>query len=427
MIFSKIFKILKKKRLKLIDLEKSQYWTLDQLNEFQNVRLKEIISYSYKNIPGYRKKFDKVGIKPNDIKSIEDLRKIPITTREELQDNPDFINNALVTGTLYTGGSTGTSLKYYESKESGIVRWNVHTRGWGWHGFTTEMKYAILKSAQDIIIEKNCLYLNGELTTENLKRNVTEIIRFKPEHLKGYVNALYILAKYCIDNDISIKGIRSITPSSENLYPFQRETIEKAFNCKVYEEYCCNDGGACAWECEERRGLHHAMERAIIEEIDGQMIVTDLWNLGMPFIRYQNGDSVEFLETRCPCGRELPLIKVKGRQNDLIITKNGVLSPSFLMVHGIGCNVIHQNHVFRDGIRAIQYVQKPGYILEINLVKNPWCKQEEIKELFDKVSQLAVGMEIIINETSDIPKTKKFKRAFIINEDNDLLKKYSKN
>ena len=405
---------------KIIDLNKSQWWSLNELEAFQDERLRRIVNYAYENISGYRKKFDKAKVKPDDIKSKDDLYKLPITTRGELQDNPMFVNEKLITGTLYTGGSTGTSLKYYESKESGIIRWNAHLRGWNWHGFKPEMKYAVLKSAQKIVKEDSCLYLIGDLTTENLQKNVEELIHFKPVHLKGYVNALYILAKYCLDNEIKLDGIISATPSSENLYDFQRETMEKAFKCKVFEEYCCNDGGACGWECEKREGIHYFMERAIIEEINGEMIITDLWNMAMPFIRYRNGDSVRFLDKKCSCGRELPLVRAKGRNNDIIITNKGVITPSFLMHEGIG----YDKEDFKSGIRTVQYIQKPNGVLEVNMVKNSWCTSNEIERFKEKLSPFTANLKIDINFVDDISKTKKMKRAFIINEDKELLKKY---
>jgi len=410
----------------IIDLEKSQYWSLEKLEAFQNKRLRIIINYAYNNIPGYRAKFDKARVKPENIKSKDDLYKLPTTTREELQDNPMFVNEKLVSGALYTGGSTGTSLKYYESRKSGIIRWNAHVRGWNWHGFKLGMKYAVLKSAQKIVKESNCLYLLGNLTTENLKKNTEELMRFKPVHLKGYVNALFILAKYWLDNGIKLEGIISATPSSENLYDFQRKTMETAFSCKVFEEYCCNDGGACGWECEKREGIHHAMERAIIEEVNREMIVTDLWNIAMPFIRYRNGDSVRFLHKKCSCGRELPLMGVKGRTNDIIITNEGVIAPTFLMYHGIGLVGVDKKNKedFKSGIRTVQYIQKPNGILEVNIVKNSWCRSDEIKHFKRTLSQFTANLKIITNFVDDISKTKKMKRSFIINEDKKLLKKY---
>lgn len=405
------------------DLKNSQWWNFEQLQNLQEERLRKIVQYAYKKIPGYRRKFNGAGISPDNIRSLDDLHEIPLTTREELQNNPEFVNRRLISGTLYTGGSTGSSLKYYESKESGIIRWNVHLRGWSWNGYTPGKRLAVIASAQGVVKKKNTLNLSGDLTAVNLKKDVEELQKFRPQHLRGYVGSLYIVAKYCLDNDVFIEGIESINPISENLYDYQRRTMEKAFGCPVYEEYCCNDGGACAWECDAHEGLHYCMERAIIEDIDGEMVVTDLWNRAMPFIRYKNGDSVTFLDNKCSCGRELPLIKVKGRDNDLIITKNGVIGATFLMYHGIGYDNPDR---FRSGISTIQYVQKPGFRLEVNVVKNSWCKEEELLQLKEELSEIATGMEVNINIVDEIPKSKKGKRSFIINEDCELLDKWNK-
>jgi glycosyltransferase involved in cell wall biosynthesis/phenylacetate-coenzyme A ligase PaaK-like adenylate-forming protein/MoaA/NifB/PqqE/SkfB family radical SAM enzyme len=410
------------------DIENSQFWSYEKLLAFQNARLKVILEYAYNNIPGYRRKFDNAGLKPADIKTIDDLKKLPITSRQELQNNQDFINPKLVTGTLYTGGSTGTSLKYYESEISNLIRNEVHLRGWRWGGFQHDMKYCILKSSQAIKVEGNCIHLVGDLTDENLKKNVDIIKYFKPQHLKGYVGSLFILAKYCIDNNIQIDGLKSVIPSSENLYDYQRRTIEQAFGCRVFEEYCCNDGGACAWECDKREGLHYFMERAVIEEEQGKMIVTDLWNLAMPFIRYENGDSVKFLDKKCSCGRQLPLIKVKGRTNDIIITPKGIITPSFLLHHGIGLvGVDKGKHNFRSGFRAVQYVQKPGNILEVNVVRNSWCTSSDVENFKKDLNEFISGLHININFVDNIPTTKKGKRAFVINEDKELLSRLQDN
>lgn len=402
---------------------KSEYWSLEKLESFQNKRLKLILNYSYNNIPGYRAKFDEAGIVPSDIKTKEDLKKFPITTREELQSNPDFVNTKLITETLYTGGSTGTSLKYYESELAGKMRWNAHLRGWSWNGYAPGKRLAVITSAQGVIGGDNTINLSGDLTDQNLKINLEEIMRFKPEHLRGYVSSIYILAKYILDNGIYIEGIQSIDPISENLYDYQREIIERAFHCKVFEEYCCNDGGACAWECEKHEGLHYVMERAIIEEVEGEIVVTDLWNMAMPFIRYKNGDAIKFFDKKCSCGRVHPLISVKGRTNDIIISKDGPISPTFLMYHGIGY-VDQINKNFRSGISMVQYIQKENFVLEINIVKNSWCTDDEIIDFKNKLTEIAKGMTINYNFVDSIPKTEKGKRNFIINEDKKLLKQW---
>jgi phenylacetate-CoA ligase len=421
-IFKK-FRLRSKERL--VDLTESQYWSLRQLEEFQNKRLEKIISYAYKKIPGYRRKFDEAGITPQDVKKKEDLWKVPIVNRDELQNDDGFVNRKLICCTLYTGGSTGTSLQYYDSVESLRIRWDSHLRGWSWNGYSPGKKLAVISSAQGAVEKENTINLIGDLTTENLEKNVEMLQQFKPQHLRGYVSSLFILAKYCLDNGIQLEGIESINPISENLYDFQRDVMEEAFNCRVFEEYCCNDGGACAWECESHEALHYYMERAIIEEIDGEMIVTDLWNRAMPFIRYRNGDSVTFLKGTCSCGRELPLIKVRGRANDILITPNGPISPTFLVHHGVGLRgPDRKNHEFFTGIRTLQYVQKPGYKVEVNLVPNSSFESTTIDQFSAKLNELMQGMDIRLHIMDDIPAGKKGTRHFIINEDTELLKKW---
>ena len=407
-----------------INLNESQYWSLNRLEDFQNERLRKIIKYAYEKIPGYRRKFNEANVKPGDIRTKNDLWKLPITTREELQNNTDFVNEKLISGTLYTGGSTGTSLKYYECYEGGQIRRDAHLRGWSWNGYVPGKKLCVISSAQGMVAEKNTLNLIGELTTENLKMNLEKLLDFKPQHLRGYVNSLYILAKYCLENNIKLKGIESINPISEDLYDFQRELMENGFNCKVFEEYCCNDGGACAWECDAHEGLHSFMERAIIEDIDGEMIVTDLWNKAMPFIRYRNGDSVRFLNKKCSCGRELPLIKVKGRTNDILISKDGPISPTYIMHSWYDGSQFHSKSDFRLGFRAIQYIQKKGHFVIINIVKNTNCTEKMIENFEKQLKDTFHGMSYQMTFVEDIPSSKKGKRNFIINEDKELLKKW---
>lgn len=396
------------------------------MRQFQNQRLKKILSYAYENIPAYKIKFEQAGLTPQDIHCIDDLVKLPITTREEMQDNENFINKKLITGELCTGGSTGATLRYFESYESGKIRWNVHLRGWKWNGYEyNKDKLAIVASAQGVVRGEKTLNLLGDLRESNIKENLQRLFEFRPQYIRGYVGSLYILAKYCLDNDIKIDFIKSINPISENLYDFQREIIEHGFGGKVFEEYCCNDGGACAWECEAHEGLHYVMERAIIEQVDGEMVVTDLWNKAMPFIRYCNGDWVTFLGRECSCGRKLPLIKVKGRANDIIISSNGPISPTFLMTHGVKLRGPNEEVTyFRSGISSVQYIQRPGYNLDIYLVRNNRCSDKEIEDFISNIQKIVDGMTVTIHTVDSIPATPKGKRQFIINEDKELLKKW---
>lgn len=409
-----------------VELDASQWWSYEKLKKFQEKRLRKIIRYAYETIPAYRRKFIQAGITPRDIRKVEDLCKIPVTTRQEMQNNPDFVNSKLIKGTLYTGGSTGTTLRYFDSFEGAAMLWQTHLRGWRWNGYEYgRKKLAVVTSAQGVVEGENTLNLSGDLSEPNIRKNLKKILEFRPQYLRGYVSSLYILARYCLDHSVEIDFVESINTISENLYDFQRQAMEQAFGGKVFEEYVCNDGGACAWECNCHQGLHYNMERAVIEEIDGEMLVTDLWNKAMPFIRYKNGDSVTFLNKQCKCGRQLPLIKVKGRANDILIGRNGPVSPSFLIHHGIGLTgVDKKNGKFYSGIGAVQYVQKPEYKLQVNMVKNDFCTDRDVKQFYQNINEIVGDMEVEVCPVATIPATSKGKRQFIINEDKGLLKQW---
>jgi len=407
----------------VIDLMESQWWSRDRLLELQNQRLRKVVQHAYAQLPGYRRKFDEHGVHPDDIHDISDLKKLPITDRHEVQNNPGFYRRRLINETLYTGGSTGTSLEYYESFHATKIRWAAHLRGWSWNGYRPGKRIAIISSSQGTLNKRNALNLYGDLTSENIGKVSESLRAFEPEYIRGYVSSLYLLARYLLERDIRIEGVRAIDPISENLYPYQRQLIEQAFGAKVFQEYCANDGGACGWECNQHRGVHYTMERAIIEEVDGELITTDLWNYAMPFIRYRNGDSLRFLDSPCRCGRELALIEVKGRDNDIIVTPAGPVSPSLLMQAGMGLGGgKFRSGNFRNGISAVQYVQKPGYRLLVNLVTNDRCDDTQIVQFTDNLKRILPGMQIELTEVDTIPATAKGKRHFVINEDSELLK-----
>lgn len=415
-------------KLWIPNLQNSQWWSLDRLQEFQNARLREMVRYAYHTIPAYRETFDRSGVRPEQIRTVADLLMLPITERAEFQNNPDYVNPGLITDTLHTGGSTGNSLEYYESALAGRMRWDAHRRGWEWGGYLMgKTRLAVLTSAQGVVPGKQTLNLAGDLSLSSLRENLHQINEFAPECLRGYVSSIVIFAQYCLDQGVTFPFLRKVNVISENLYPEQRSLIEKALNAEVYEEYVCNDGGACAWECEQHFGLHYCMERAVIENIDGEMIVTDLWNRAMPFIRYRNGDAVEFIPERCSCGRALPLIKVRGRTNDVIVSRDRLISPTFLLHHGIGLvGVDRQSRNFNAGISAVQYVQKPGFVLIVFFVRNEHLTTEALSVFKEKVCHIVGDMVVRFIEVQTLPSSPKGKRQFIINEDKDLLQSWQR-
>jgi phenylacetate-CoA ligase len=404
----------------LPDLEASQYWSPDKQQAYQSERLVAIFRHHFENTPGYRTLCQQYGVDSRSISGIEDIERLPVIDRQWLQNNSTARNRRYATGpVMHTGGSTGEPLEYVGCSRYHLLRERAHGRGWGYFGLPNAEEFTVIASAQGrIATTKN---LDGELNSENTQKIIQVLNLPGHEYVRGYASSIYIVARYMIQYDLRNNVVRYFNLISENVYDWQRATIQAAFPAsEVYEEYCCNDGSASAWECQAHAGLHEAIERAIIEPSDrGEMIVTDLWNRAMPFIRYRNGD---FLAKRsmepCQCGRTLSRIKVLGRTNDILVTPSGPVSPTYLMLWGAGYG--YTGAVHNRGFSQIQYVQRPGYILDVNLVKNEYYTDADLERLQEQVARICQGMSVEYHFVDQIETTPTGKRRFIINLDHEL-------
>src|SRR4029077_12302961 len=160
-----------------------------------------------------------------------------------------------------------------------------------------------------------------------------------------YTNPLYEFARYIQREGLSTVSPRSIIVGAEKLYPFQRSLIEEVFRAPVFETYGSREFMLIGAECDRHAGLHLSMENLLVEILDddgsptpagqeGNVVITDLFNYGMPFVRYVNGDRAVAGFDLCPCGRGLPLLKkVVGRQLDVLETLDGRKVPGEFFPH----------------------------------------------------------------------------------------------
>ena len=152
---------------------------------------------------------------------------------------------------------------------------------------------------------------------------------FGAEFLYGYPSILYVFTKHLAQEGLRLPKIRAVVTTAEMLLPHYRKGIESALNCRVFDDYGCNDGGFESFECGLHRGTHYNDFQSIMEVEDGDtcsgtLLVTNLWNRSTPFIRYEVGDRVTLARDRCPCGANFPIIEsVEGRTADILHFANG--------------------------------------------------------------------------------------------------------
>ncbi|MAJ43839.1 MAG: hypothetical protein CMF96_03715 [Candidatus Marinimicrobia bacterium] len=407
-------------------LRESQKWTADEIKNFQNKKLRQLINHSYNNVPYYNELFKKISLLPSDIKTIEDLQKLPILTKKSIKEN--IANGKLLASNFNkrvflknsSSGSTGEPLQFYETATSYGMNIAANLRGWYGMGYRLGDCYVKLsvnprsskvKRIQDYV--NNCLYFSSKGVNDHDIIRFLELIRkWKPKILRGYPSTLSVIANYIINNNIEITGISAINTTGEILFDEMKISMEKAFCTKVFDSYS-GEGGATMFQNNE--GVYHiAHEYAITELINvskgslntsiGEVITTDLWNYANPFIRYAVNDKVEVYKSN----DTKPMIakKILGRNVDMLKTPKGkVLIVHFFTGYFEWISTVDQFQIRQDSPK--------DFIL--SLVVNGSFTSFEEKKIFDYV-QNYIGEDAILhlNITKEIPVQKNGKTRFML-------------
>jgi phenylacetate-CoA ligase len=420
-------------------LNKTQWLSLSEIEHFQNQRLQLLITHAYENVPYYHKIFNSLALKPTDIKNFSDLNKLPILTKEIIRNNlPDLIPKNFQKNRLIptaTGGSTGEPMKFFIDEN--WLAWNMAAayRQWSWAGYNIGDKLIYLwSSPQDISFQANIktkfvnlflrtLYLDAvQLNEKIMDEYIKKFRTYKPKIINAYTSAIYIIAQYMEKKGITDIHPKAILTSCETLFPYQRKTIEQIFGCKVYDYYSGRDTTFQAGECAEHIGYHMAIENAVIEILRynepvslgeiGKMIITDLENYAMPFIRYEIGDLGQLSDEKCPCGRNLPILKeISGRIRDVIITKDGkYLTGAFIST------LFYDKKGTTKGIRQYQFIQKTKDFAILKIVKGEDFSQKELENIIEKIKEQCANMKIETEFVEVILPTKSGKYRSILSE-----------
>jgi len=342
MVFQR--KLSKGIKRKLDFLLESQYWPYEKLRHYQWEKLQELLQHAYSNVPHYKNAFQSVNLKPQDITSPEIFKRIPIFEKRDIQaDLASFISvrqNREALTPNSTGGSTGQPLNFYHDnnyldweKAAAIRAWkymvgqkygDLEAVVWGAErdiGKGLHLKRVLRSLLRDRKLSLNTFDLDEAL----IKQFLIYYNALKPKILRGYSSSLFYLARFIDTRKIKIHYPRCVISSAEMLWQSMRDTIERVFNARVYDSYGCREVSQVATECEKHDGLHVVMENQYVEIEESAILVTNLNNYGMPFIRYRIGDMAdELVREDCSCGRKSERVRgLRGRESDMIPLPNG--------------------------------------------------------------------------------------------------------
>ena len=373
----------------LDELEKNQWLPPGEIKELQWRKVERILRHSYENVPYYRETFDKMGIRVDDIQTPEYFRKIPILTKQIIQDNFDNLKASNFSKyeaiENHTGGSTGEPLTFYQCKDYLNYAAAGRQLAFAMCGYKMGDKVAYVWGSdydsrnhtgwRRIVMDRllnNVLFINTfDLSQEKIEQYLDYLVKWKPHYIWGYASSVSLLAKTAIENKIHEISPKAIQTTAEVLTTEQRELIQEAFQCKVFDRYGCREVSIISHECSEHSELHILATNNYVEFLDenekpvevgssGRIIVTNLNNFAMPFIRYEVGDVGRPSNQVCKCGRGLPLMgMVDGRIVDTIV------SPSGKFLHGE-----FFTHLFYkiEGVKQFQVMQEDKENLLVKIV-----------------------------------------------------------
>ena len=387
--------------------------------------LSAIIDHAYTNVPFYRENYAQaVGNEANEIA----VSSLPILHKDEvIQHRDEMLARDLERSLLKignTGGSTGKPVSFYydaykgELMRAGMCRsymgsgWKPGQKILNFWGARQDIKggSSFGKIVKDAIAAEKTIAAY-EYTEAHLHDWAGTIRAYQPVLLQGYASILAELARYVIDNKVNIPNtLLGVFSTAEVLYGWQRELMEQAFGCNVFNQYGSREIPNIACEC--RHGNQHIFTDMVYLEslkIDNEdrLIITSLTNRVMPFIRYEIGDSGKLKEGICACGSPFPMMEMGlCRSNDIIKTRSGKsVYPSYF---------IHLLDGLAD-IKQYQFIQSEPDKITLNLVSPSRLSAETLTSLRARVRrEVDENMVLEINHVDEIKRTLSGKHRFVI-------------
>lgn len=338
-------------------LEQSQWWSPDQIQQFQWRELQRLLKYSVQTVPYYKKKYKAAGIDIRDIRTMVDFAKLPPLTREEVNSHREALCSEVPTSKLIahaTGGSSGTPTQFFITVDSYDWRCAASARAYSWSGHRIGertlylwgaplgkvSRFEFAKMGVYRLLRREVVVATFTQTDELWRQTLKECVRFKPRFIVGYVSSVEEFAQFLLKEGSKVHGIKAVIAAAEPVYASTKRLVAKAFAAPLFNAYGSREFMSIASECDRQEGLHINSENLFVEteypssETPSEFLVTDLHNYGMPFIRYRIGDIGLLSNSVCPCGRGLPLIRsVEGRVLQALRTRAGRVVPGEFFPH----------------------------------------------------------------------------------------------
>lgn len=413
-------------------LEESQWWTREEHERWQLQELQRLVRHAYDNSPFYRRHYDEHGISPSDLHTLEDLRRFPTVSKDDLREAAGKIRVTNFPRSKFqyhtTGGSTGKPVGlYWESDRTVPLERAFMRRQFGWVGFELDRDRSVALrgvpvsggATHENLPGRQIRFSSYDMTPANLDGYAEIIDRYRPVAIMAYPSSAYIFAQHLLRRGgHRFNGLRVVLCGSENIYPWQRDLITRAFGCRAYSWYGQSEYVALGGECEHSTDYHFYSEYGITEIIRddgapaqqgeaGEIVATGFNNRAFPLIRYRTEDIARrSMRTSCECGRNYLLVEtVEGRKQEMIVARGGNL---------ISMTAINMHTDVFDNVQQFQFYQDtPGRVILRIVRREGFTADDEQRIRLALTEKLRDQFEIEIVHVDRIELTARGKATFL--------------
>jgi len=403
----------------MLQVERQQWLRPAELRKLQDAKLRAMVRHAYANVPFYRRAWKAAGVRPEDVRGAEDMRKLPIITRRDIRANhDDFIATGIDRATCHmesTSGSSGMPLEVLFDSDAFDYIEAVYARALfaagyrPWHrlAYVWFPPFKKMKLYEHLGIMKKS-YIPS---IANERTQLDIMVKINPEVIYSFPTTLFLIAKL-----IRQRGIDSIRPKvvishAELLSEKFKEFFKDVFGCDVYNQYGSTEFDRMGWDCSLHNGFHVDSDSILVELLKGNepaaagersdVVVTGLANRAMPLIRYAIGDIGVPSGEDCACGRGLPLMNlVEGRADDFIVLPSGrAVGPRNIL------NSMYEVLLHNDELLRVKVTQLREDKLRVDVVQGAALTGETLRKLKNVLlSTLGEPVDVEINTVDNIPK-----------------------
>jgi phenylacetate-CoA ligase len=404
----------------------TEYWNpqiermpLEELNELQEEKLRNIVHYVYQHSPFYRKKFDEAGVKPEDIKTLDDVKKLPFTYKKDLRDTYPTgmfcVPNTLLVRFHVSSGTTGKPTVVGYTKND-IAEWNtslaraltsigvgrgdiiqvsygygLFTGGLGLHYGAEEVGTTVLPTSAG----------NTERQIELMQDLGTTVIACTPSYFL-FMNETANNEGVSIKNDTKMRvGILGAEPWSEAM----RARIQDLTGIKAYDVFGTSElSGPLFTECTYQDGIHIWADQFLVEVIDpetgeqvsdgelGELVITTLAKEALPLIRYKIGDLTVRNSEPCRCGRTHPrIMRIMGRVDDMLVIRGINVFPG--QIESVLMNIPEVGEHFMiivDRVNELDY-------MKVQIEMTDAAFSDKVNDIIKLENKVASALKSVLN------------------------------